>query len=307
MFATLLGPLPRPPIVDTSPRDDPVESLVEAAVRAQEVTGLEPVTDGGYRDGADPVGAWLATAALTDRAVKQPVDGPYSFGRRGGGTAAQRTAMTLERAASLNVVLLELMTAGCPLIEIHEPAAIEVGEDAAERALFVAAQERLLRGVGGTHLSLAITGGNADTAGIETIMAAPFASLAVDLVSGPDNWRLVMATPGDRGIVCGAMPSEADSYDGPEPLLWAAGYAASGKARGPDRVGLATASSLAHLSWDEAVEKMGRLGEAARLAGLPFDERVRAFDPRAVSSRTAALGRVGPGPSRRPHPPTDAT
>ena len=43
----------------------------------------------------------------------------------------------------------------------------------------------------GTHLSLAITGGNADEAGIETILAAPYASLAVDLIAGPDNWRLV--------------------------------------------------------------------------------------------------------------------
>jgi hypothetical protein len=69
--------------------------------------------------------------------------------------------------------------------------------------------------------------------------------------------------------------------------------------RGPQRVGLATASSLAHLSWDAAVRKLERLGAAARLAERPVDEVVAAFDPRAVSSRSAALGRVDAPPSRR--------
>ncbi len=303
MFATLLGPLPRPPVEDGSP----LESLVEAALRAQETAGLEPVTDGGYRDGGDPVAAWRSTAALTDRAVKQPIEGPYTVGRRLPGSAGQRSAATLAHAAALNRVLLELAAIGCPLIEIHEPAAVEVGSDAAERALFSAAQLRLLEDVTATHVSLAITGGNADTAGIETILAAPFASLAVDLVGGPDNWRLVTAVPGDRGVICGALPVDADSFDGPETLLWAAGYAASSRGRGPSRVGLATASSLAHLPWAVALEKLRRLGDASRLADRPRDEQVRAFDPRAVSSRSAALGTVQPPPSRRPIPPRDPT
>jgi hypothetical protein len=57
-------------------------------------------------------------------------------------------------------------------------------------------------------------------------------------------------------------------------------------------VGLATASSLADLPWPVAVRKMERLGEAARLADLPARELVQHLDPRAVSKRSAALGRV---------------
>ena len=45
MFATLLGALPRPTI-----ETDDTERLVEAAVRAQEAAGLEPITDGRLRD-----------------------------------------------------------------------------------------------------------------------------------------------------------------------------------------------------------------------------------------------------------------
>jgi methionine synthase II (cobalamin-independent) len=303
VFATLLGALPRPPLDD----DASVEALVVAAVRAQEAAGIEPITDGGFHGQVGLLQAWRWTARLTDLAVKQVVTGPYTFGRSEPGSAGKRIEVTLARAATLNVALRDLAAAGCPLIEVHEPEATAIGADPAERSLFREAHLRLLEGLSGSHLSLAVTGGSADAAGIETILAAPYASLAVDLIAGPDNWRLVAVTPGDRGIVCGALPAGAGTADGPELLLWAAAYAASTGGRGSQRVGLATASSLAHLPWAVAVGKLERLGEAARLADLPGDARVRALDPRALSSRSAALGRVEPRPRRRPdrgHDPT---
>jgi methionine synthase II (cobalamin-independent) len=303
MFATLLGALPRPPLDD----DASAGALVEAAVRAQEAAGIEPVTNGGPpgRDGL--VEGWRSTARLTHQAVKQAVTGPYTFGRSRTGPASQRRETTLARAATLNRALHDLAAAGCPLIEVHEPDATAIGVDPAERALFREAHLRLLDGVDGSHLSLALTGGNADVAGIETILAAPYGSLAVDLIAGPDNWRLVVATPGDRGIVCGALAAEDGTDDGPELLLWAAAYAASTGGRGAQRVGLATASSLAHLPWAVALRKLERLGEAARVADLPGEERIQALDPRAVSIRSAALGRVEPRPPRRPDPGQDPT
>jgi hypothetical protein len=129
----------------------------------------------------------------------------------------------------------------------------------------------------------------------------------VDLIAGPDNWRLVAAAPGDLGIVCGALSPSPDSDDGPESLLWAAGYAASTGGRGPARVGLATASSLADLSWEVAIRKLERLGDAGRLADVPPETRAQSIDPRAVSSRSAALGRVDLPPSRGPDPGADPT
>jgi hypothetical protein len=300
MFATLLGSLPRPPLDAHAP----IDALVEAVLRAQESAGLEPLTDGGLRDDsasdAALVDGWLATARLTDLAVKQVVRGPYTFGRRLEGDHLARSDATLARAAALNATLRALAAAGCPLIEIHEPAAIGIGADEAERALFREAQLRLLDGLTGTHPSLALTGGSADGAGIDTILAAPYASLAVDLVAGPDNWRLVAVAHGELGIVCGALSPAPGDDDGPELLLWAAGYAASTNGRGPQRVGLATASSLAGLSWEEAVRKLERLGSAARLAERPADELTGVVDPRVVSIRSAAPGRVVPPPSRRP-------
>lgn len=289
MFATLLGGLPRPPLAVTATAD----GLVEAALRAQEVAGLEPVTDGGQRPGPASVDGWLATATRTDRAVKQAIVGPYTAGRTiASGDAADRASVTIERAVELNTLLRDLETAGCPMIEVHEPAAASIDTDEGERALFREAQLRLLDGLSLIHPSLAITGGAADAAGVATILAAPYGSLAVDLIAGPDNWRLLAEVPGEIGVVCGALSPAAGSIDGPETLLWAAGYAASMRGRGPDRVGIASASSLAALSWEAATAKLEALGMAARLALAPVDERVQAMDPRAVSSRAAALGRV---------------
>ena len=303
MFATLLGSLPRPPLAADASR----RALVEAVVHAQETAGIEPLTDGGLPGASDPVAAWQATASVTERAVKQALRGPYSLAWSPDAGAAQRTTATLANAAAGNAILMALAAAGCPLIEIHEPSATAIGADAAERALFREAHLRLLDGVDGTHLSLAITGGSADAAGVDTILAAPYASLAVDLVAGPDNWRLVVDAPGDIGIVCGALSPAADGDDGPEVLLWAMAYAASTGGRGADRVGLASASSLAGLPWPDAIRKIERLGAAARLAEVPASEAVSSLDPRAVSSRAAALGYVGPDPSRGPRPGDDPT
>jgi hypothetical protein len=280
MFGTLLGPLPRPPLPETAA---PPELLV-AVVRAQEAAGLEPIIDAGFGIGRDAVERWRGTMALTDRPVKAAVPGPYSTG---------------SSIAALREELLALVAAGCPLIEIHEPAAVDIGADPVKRTAFRASHEELLAGVTGVHLSLAITGGNADAAGIDTLLAAPYASLAVDLIAGPENWRLVVATPGERGVVCGALSARAGSDDRPEVLLWAAGYAASSGGRGPARVGLATASSLADVPWPVAVRKLQVLGEGARLADESPDRLRNRLDPRAVDSRSAALGRVAPRPRRR--------
>src|SRR3954447_14436095 len=230
MFATLLGGLPRPPLAAGASPDD----LVEAAVRAQEAAALEPISDAGLRPESPSVGGWAATARLTELAVKQVITGPYTVARE---TGASHEA-ALDHATRLNRLLRDLGAAGCPIVEIHEPAAIHIGTDEAERSRFRELHDRLLDGVSDTHLSLAVTGGNADVAGIETILAAAYSSLAVDLIAGPDNWRLVVATPGTIGIVCGALSPSPDSSDGPEELLWAVGYAASTNGRGSDRVGL---------------------------------------------------------------------
>jgi hypothetical protein len=274
VFATLIGGLPRPPLAESATTTE----LVAAAITAQERAGLEPLVDGGQW-GSDDVGTvverWRATAQLTDGVVKAVVAGPFSTGAD---------------PARTNAVLLELETAGCLLVEVHEPRAVEIGANPEERRAFVAAQRRLLEAVT-MHASLAIAGGSADGAGVDTLLAAPYASLALDLVRGPDNWRLAASAPRASGIVCGALTADPTGDESIEILLYALNYAASTGGRGPDRVGIASAGSYAALPWAVAERRMQRLGEAVRVAEASPEERAAAVDPRAVNARSAALGR----------------
>ena len=297
MFATILGGLPRPPIDHADDADD-ADAAIEVAIRAQEAAGLEPLTDGRLRWDLhealqrDPVATWQAVASLTTRAAKQALPGPYSLAVRTG-------ANPVELARDLRTHVIGLANAGCPLVEIEESEAHRIGDDAAARTAFRDAHAALTDGVTGTHLSLAIVGGNADTAGIETILAPAYASLAVDLIAGPDTWRLVARAASSVGIVAGAMAADPEAGEGPELILYAARYAASTQGRGLARVGVAVVPGLDRLPWATAVRKMNALGHAARLAGLPpGDELADAVDPRSIDIRTAALGR------RRKRPPS---
>lgn len=278
MFGTLLGPLPRPPLPREGSRDAVLDAILEVQIEAD----LAPVSDAGWPHlPGDPVASWRAAASRAGRAVKATLTGPVSEAERAPGT---------DPVPALRTTILALAEAGCPLIEIHEPAAIRIGTDPAAQARFRDAHERLLEGIDGVHCSLAITGGSADMAGVDTLLSAPYASLALDLIDGPDAWRLVRAAPVTLGIVCGVVSAAGGSDDTPEILLWAAAYAASG-GRGFDRVGLATASSLAHLPWDAARAKVLALGRAVAIHGLPPADRAAALDQRTFDIRTAALGR----------------
>jgi methionine synthase II (cobalamin-independent) len=301
VFATLLGGLPRAADVGD------VEDSIRRAIAAQEAADLEPITDGRLRGelatmDLDPgvvVERWRLAAGLTDRAVKQALPGPYTLGRRvtqaGAAATRDRAAATMQVAASLRTVVEALAIGGCPMIEIEETEAHLIGVDDAERAIFVDAHRVFAEGIGRTHLSLSIVGGSVWETGLETVTAAPYASFAFDLIAGADNWNLVTRLAGDRGVIAGALPAQASPADAKEVLLWAARYAAGSNGRGLDRVGLGSAGSWATLTWEEAVDKMGRLGEAARIARLPGGEALaRELDPRAVDARRAAMGHDAP-------------
>jgi methionine synthase II (cobalamin-independent) len=322
MFATLLGALPAPPLGAGDPLD--------LVLRAQETAGLEPVTDGRLaspdlvdlalrldgiergptgrlhatglprRSGPLAVDAWLAAASRTDRAVKQALPGPYTLLRRIDLRGQDPDSVLVALATALREEVLDLAAAGCSLVEIEETEAHTIGTDPAERARFRDAHRRIADDAPEMHLSLSIVGGSAAEAGIETILAAPYASLAVDLIAGPDNWYLVVQAPGDRGIVAGVIERVEGSDDRPELPVWAAHYAASTGGRGLARVGLATAGGLDRLSWPVAEKKLQRLGAAARIAGLPAEEQVALLDPRALDIRTAAMGRQAGPPRRTP-------
>ncbi|HEX7471838.1 MAG TPA: hypothetical protein VF323_02050 [Candidatus Limnocylindrales bacterium] len=336
MFATLGGSIPPPPrpIDASSTAADATDELVRRAIAEQEGAGLEPITDGGLRH-ADPIATiadglagiearagapalvrrspewhaplfvdgWRFAASCTDRAVKQALPGPYTLGRRLAPGRLGRSTVTLALAEALNAELKALASAGCPLIEVAEDAAVAIGDDPAERRLFRDAQLRLTAGLEGVHLSLAIRGGTADGAGRETILGAPYASYLFDLCAGPDNWRVIVDVPGDRGVVVGAEDAAAAKAETLELLAFAIGYAASTGGRGHARVGLATSGDMAGLPWSNALAKMANVGRAAALYAGPPGSLAEGMDPRAVDIRSAALGRGARDPRDRARRP----
>jgi hypothetical protein len=275
MFATLLGDLPRPPV----PAEAPPEAVLDAVLARQAEAGLEPLTGAGW-------GSWADAAARSGQLTKAIVVGPWAAARP---------------LDAVRDEVRRLADAGCPWIEVHEslagvdPTAIDDGV----RDRFGAAHAALTDGLEGVHLSLALTGGSAEPLGLEALLAGAYASYAVDLIDGPDSWRIVARLPSDRGVIAGALTAHPTGDESPELLLYAIGYAASTGGRGIARVGLSTSGSLAGLTWERAAAKIARLGEVARLAAASPDERRAAIDPRAVDLRSAALGRYDP-PSRRP-------
>jgi methionine synthase II (cobalamin-independent) len=301
--------------VEVAALREAVERLVADVVAVQVEAGVELVTDGQVRwpdmgmsvvDAlADPTGAgeahpllaaWRATASLTDRAVAQAVPGPYSLGRRAsdGGELdeAARHDRTLAIADALASEVRALAEAGCPVILVEEPRAVDVGEDEVERALFAEAQRRLLSLALDLHATLVVSGGSAHRAGPDAILGTPYRSFLFDLIDGPDNWYLVRSTPGDRGIVCGALRVLEPPTEDQAPLLvWAAAYAASTAARGPSRVGLSNATPLRGVSPATARALVRELGRGARLAAMTPAQAIGAgLDPRTFN-------RPKPGPT----------
>ena len=264
------------------------------------------------------VADWRATSGATSRLVKQALPGPYSLGRalagdaaaadsgpRGSaatgsaaaGSAAARRDLTLALAGVLRAELRALAEAGCAYVEVEEPAATAIADDDAERALFRDAQARLLDGTADVHVSLALTGGDVAAAGAATLLAAPYASILLDLVRGPDGWRIATALPATRGLVCGVLPVGAGERGDLALIAWAAAYAASTGGRGAARVGLATAGGSRELGRDGALERIGRLGEALRVVTAPPRE------PRRDQPLVRGLpGAPVPGRPPRPRP-----
>jgi methionine synthase II (cobalamin-independent) len=341
MFATLHGAYPHHAVDPDDPAG--VDSAVAEVLGQQAEAGLTLLTDGGIHApdllaatvagmaGIEVLAAgsgaasrarvlslpewqrpgvlesWQRTSTLTELPVKARIVGPYSLGRRSKRAGLGRRRTTVAFARALNAELRALAEAGCGFVQVEEDEAIHVGRSAAERALFREAQDQLLDGApdaaAGVHRSLAVSGGSADIAGPETFFSSAYESYFFDLIQGPDNWRLITRAPTERGIICGAVDARDPRIDDKELVIWAASYAASG-GRGYERVGVAPAGSLAGLDPAVARRKIDVLGTSARIIEARDETPIQAqLDPRAVDSRSAAVGRWTPPselPPRRP-------
>ena len=295
MFATLAGWFPWP-------ADLPPDEALATVVGAQVDAGLGLLADGRvHAADATPeaiVAAWqagreAAAAPAPELPVKLAVAGPWSAGGVEGALGAARR---------LNEGLVAVGEAGCPIVEVHEPAG-SLPTDEPGRAAFVEAHATLLSGLpDGLHASLAITGGDAVGLGAAALFGAAYQSHLFDLLDGPDSWRLVAVAPGERGIVVGVGDATGRRRTRLEDVVWAASYAASTGGRGIERIGVAPSGSLAGLSIGEARAVLALLGEAADVVAGGRDGVLARLDPRAIDARSAALGQYRPPRGRVPGP-----
>jgi len=308
---------------DQAALDAATERLVGEVIAAQAEAGMDLLTDGQvrwpdmtaavlaalgeHRTGADGplLPAWTAASAAAPEGamVAQGIPGPYTLGRLAIEVAVANTLaagedaptdeqretarrdVTLAFADTLAGEIEALAAAGCRMVMVEEPDAVRIGEDEAERSLFAGASTKLLARLGDVHAMLVIMGGSADAAGGHTIFAAPWSSLAVDLIAGPDNWTLVRQAPGDRGIVCAALKVADDDEDVDQfpQLVWAAHYAASSNGRSLARVGLANATPLGSRTAAQARRALVALEAAASYAAMsPTDAVEAGLDPKTI-------------------------
>ena len=297
MFSTLLGTLPVDPSRPATADDDAEARLDDVAALC--AAGLDLVSDGsGPADPDQPfettIARWQAAATASAVPAKAVLLGPFS-------SACSAGANALEIADRIRATVIALAAAGCPLVEIAEPDALAIATDPIAAATFAAAHRRIVDGTEGIHASIALTGGNHDGVPPAVLFDLAYASYAFDLIAGPDNWRLIVQAPGDRGIVCGALDLAHGADETRELLVWAAHYAASTNGRGLARVGLAnapTAPGAPAPARSDVLRKLAVVAEASRIAAVESGEEMASLlDPRAIDIRSAALGRFAP--SRR--------
>jgi methionine synthase II (cobalamin-independent) len=310
MFATLAGSYPRP--VDVPPAD-----ALRVVLGAQADAGLGLLSDGTVHRSDDEFALAEAWTAARDAAAREGIELPVKLAVAGPWVRVAPPAVS-ERslaetpdvdalgaaaeaaAATLSVALAAALAAGCPVVEIHEPGAT-LPTDPARSAAFGSAHRLLLAGLpAGAHATLAITGGDAEALGVETLFGLRYRSYLFDLIAGPDSWKSIAKAPGDRGIIVGVADATGGRRAGIEELVWAASYAAALGGRGLARVGLAPSGGLDALDPARALELIELLGEAARLLVVDPEELLRRFDPRAVDLRSAALGAYRPDRHSRP-------
>ena len=267
------------------------EALLDACLELQAEHGLEPATDGGWpRTTADPVASWRATARTCRSSWSRRsssgrcTSGRGDDGHPGGGRRAGRRGLPLDRDPRAGGDLDRRRTAEA-------------------RARFVDAHVALTRDVSpDVHLSLAITGGERGCRGRRD---DPRRCLC-EPGGRPDRWTRQLATSRRRAgrarrhlrRAIGARGSD----DGPEDLL--VGGALRGRQQGSrDRAGRSRDVGFhGRAQLGRGVDKVRRLGDAARLVWHPPRSGAQALDPRAVDIRSAALGRVEPGTKQRPSP-----
>ncbi|MBI2912215.1 MAG: methylcobamide--CoM methyltransferase [Chloroflexi bacterium] len=219
----------------------------------------QPVVEGpiGWT-GPISVGDYEYAAAESPRPVKAVVTGPYTL------TALSRTdrpraEVAMELAHALREELLALQQAGCPLIQVDEPAALRAGDDA---SMVIQTLRELTAGV---TAKLALYTYFGDATGLAPdLFDLPFQVFGLDFVSGPANFDLLEGLPAGKELGAGLLDARNTKMESTEEIVSA--LRRISRLVPLDRVHLNPSCGLEFLPRANAHQKLVRLVAAARAA-----------------------------------------
>ncbi len=302
MFATIVGPYPRPAGLDD-------EAALRLALSDQLEAQMGILADGAATPDPDVLAAWhradttarelASELGLEPRPVKARLTGPWTSGARAGSGRRGRRRATMAAAHAANEQLRAAFAAGAPIAQVEDDglATIEA-DDQPAHAQAIDALLTLLDGVTG-HVTLSITGADPSGAGPAVLYAAPFSSHVFDVSLGPDGWRVARQAPRERGLILGVADCRRPAPDYLPILVWAARYGASMGGRGLERIGLAPSAGMERLSVEAARGKLQRLAKAADVAALPTDAMRDALPKEALTRGTLPGRTLVPRRGRR--------
>jgi methionine synthase II (cobalamin-independent) len=205
-------------------------------------------------------------------------------------TPADRLAVARDLIERLGTTMRALVAVPCPLVEIHEPALTRptATDDATPLLDTLAALADAVPD--GLQATLALPDGAVPAALHAPLAALPFRSFLLDVVAGPDSWRLMAHLPPETGVIVGAVHAHKQGITDAETLVWAATLAAEMGDRGPERVGISPSGSLAALDRYRARRRLEEMGTAIKLAKLgPLGEVARALQTEPLTCRIGSL------------------
>ena len=229
----------------------------------------QPVIEGPIAwSGPVTLGDYRFAAAHSPKPVKAVLTGPYTLSRLSlDEHDGSLEKLTLAYAEAVNAEARALQEAGCPVIQLNEPALLKHKDDF---ALFEKACRRALDRVSAEKALYFYFG---DVGGLyPQLLDLPIDTLGLDFVSGPRNWELIDKAPfpsagggsafGGKKLGLGIVDGRNTRMEAPEAI--ASGVQRALKRLPPERLYVNPNCGLEFLPREVAQAKLARMVEAVR-------------------------------------------
>ena len=201
-------------------------------------------------------------AAHSDKPVKALITGPYTLAALSTDSHyGDRRRLTLDIADALNQEAKALAAAGAPIIQVNEPAILRHKEDA---PLLQEAISRVLHEVD-AETALYTWFGDADGI-LPQLLELPVDVIGLDFVWGPGNWEALKRTAFTKGLGFGIVDARNTKMESVQEIVER--IERISELVPPDRLYVNPSCGLEYLPREVAFEKLKRLAEGVRAAGV---------------------------------------